>query len=158
MNYVNFPLPVRLLIYINYCESPCRIYQKKRYFCFDVRGHYFLYDYFFFPFSVTTCFKKQMLYVFEQGQLPGLEVQEALCVKLQVLQLRALFLGLSCRVKMPCSQHHRFQSSLTLIRLGGGGKICPHHFQTLIHLEQKVGLTSNQALNSSSSIVRKNQG
>ena len=34
---------------------------------------------------------KYILYVYEQGQLPGLEVWGALGVKLQVLQLRAWF-------------------------------------------------------------------
>ena len=34
---------------------------------------------------------KYILYVYEQGQLPGLEVWGALGVKLQVLQLRARF-------------------------------------------------------------------
>ena len=36
---------------------------------------------------------KYILYVYEQGQLPGLEVWGALDVKLQVLKLRARFPG-----------------------------------------------------------------
>ena len=40
---------------------------------------------------------KYILYVHEQGQLPGLEVWGALGVKLQVLQLRARFLGQTFR-------------------------------------------------------------
>ena len=40
---------------------------------------------------------KYILYVYEQGQLPGLEVLGALGVKLQVLQLRAWFPGQTFR-------------------------------------------------------------
>ena len=40
---------------------------------------------------------KYILYVYEQGQLPGLEVWGALGVKLQVLQLRARFPGQTFR-------------------------------------------------------------
>ena len=47
--------------------------------------------------SATACFinpiMMYILYVYEQGQLSGLEVWGALGVKLQVLQLRARFLG-----------------------------------------------------------------
>ena len=45
---------------------------------------------------------------------------------------------------------------LTLIRRGGG-QICPTDFQTLIPLEPKVGLTSNQAVNSSLSVVSRSK-
>ena len=40
---------------------------------------------------------KYILYVYKQGQLPGLEVWGALGVKLQVLQLRARFPGQTFR-------------------------------------------------------------
>ena len=40
---------------------------------------------------------KYILYIYEQGQLPSLEVLRALTVKLQVLQLRAWFLGQTFR-------------------------------------------------------------
>ena len=40
---------------------------------------------------------KYILYVYEQGQLPGLEVLGTLGVKVQVLQLRARFLGQTFR-------------------------------------------------------------
>ena len=43
---------------------------------------------------------KYILYVYEQGQLPGLEVWGALGVKLQVLQLRAWFPGQTFRHNM----------------------------------------------------------
>ena len=40
---------------------------------------------------------KYILYVYEQGQLPGLEVWGALGIKIQVLQLRAWFTGQTFR-------------------------------------------------------------
>ena len=40
---------------------------------------------------------KYILYVYEQEQLPGLEVWEALGVKLQVLQLKSRFPGQTFR-------------------------------------------------------------
>ena len=39
----------------------------------------------------------------------------------------------------------------------GGGQICPTDFQTLIPQEPKVGLTSNQAVNSSLSVVSRSK-
>ena len=39
----------------------------------------------------------------------------------------------------------------------GGGHICPRDFQTLIPQEPKVGLTSNQAVNSSLSVVSRSK-
>ena len=49
-------------------------------------------------------------------------------------------------------------NGLTLIRrVGGGGGICPQNFQMLIPLEPKVGLTSNQAVNLSLSIVSRSK-
>ena len=39
----------------------------------------------------------------------------------------------------------------------GGGQICPTDFQMIISLEPKVGLTSNQAVNSSLSVVSRSK-
>ena len=39
----------------------------------------------------------------------------------------------------------------------GGGQICPQDFQMLIPQEPKVGLTSNQAVNSSLSVVSRSK-
>ena len=50
--------------------------------------------------------------------------------------------------------------NLTLIRLGGGGgegEISPANFKMLIPRDPKVGLTSNQAVNSSLFIVSRSK-
>ena len=62
--------------------------------------------------------------------------------------------------KSKISSQHKL-GSLQNLKLNpnptGGGHICPRDFQTLIPQEPKVGLTSNQAVNSSLSVVSRSK-